>query len=117
VGKRDKNLRPVPDDGVIELNRRELTTKLLPKALARVAQLLQSADEKVAVRAANIIIQQALGKPKEAPDGGARPTEELAILLAQALREGIERRNALLEEQNARLVIEGTGARVSEVRE
>lgn len=70
---------------------------LTPKAITRLAQLLDSTNEKVAVQAVQEILNRALGKPVQATDvnmdvsGGLDLTAQIHAAL---LRREEERRNA-----------------------
>jgi hypothetical protein len=72
-------------------------TKLTPKAVAVLGELLDSDDDRVRVMAANAILDRTFGKPVQAVDAKVEQNNGIAAAHLKALREINERRDARLD--------------------
>lgn len=77
------------------ITRRQIEDRYLPRALNRIAEAMESDDEKLAFAAARWVAEMVLGKPRQELAAGTAGAE-LAAQFAQALRDALmERENAL----------------------
>jgi hypothetical protein len=95
-----------------------LAREASPDAMRRLVELMESSDERVALMAADKVLERAWGKPKEDPDAGGKRYSQLP---ADERRREVERLIALGKEIIARetervaslpQVIEGEAERV-----
>src|SRR5262245_18870318 len=102
--------RPKGSPNRVQADIRQAMLKLSPKAQTRLAELLDSGDEKIALAAVNSILDRAHGRPIQAIAAPEAPIQVNLDVVRQSILERLERLAAAQERakaaENAGRVIE-----------